>query len=418
MDILAFTAALLFLTFWSAFFSASEIALFSLSPTKIRSYQSSHDQRKRLIARLVLQPRDLLVTVFMMNTVVNILLQNVTSAMFGTLSSWLLKVGVPLLITLILGEIIPKYIALQKNIQLSYRVAPTIDFLTRILKPIREITVKVTTIVSGLMFFFLKKEKNISREEIAHVLSSSMTTGILSTDEAELIQGYLDLKEAQIKELMRPREEIISFDLQEPLSKLIHLFVDQECTRIPVCEKGIDTAIGVITAQNYFIHRPAIKKTEDLKKYLEKPFFVPENTDAKILLKKFAEKDEHLALIVDEYGAITGLLTREDLFEEVVGEIEDRRDQEPLYLKTGKDVIIASGKLELEELAELTGVQLISPNGMLTIGGWLTEQIGEIPKSGTNFETAEFLFQILAAEPNRIKKVYIRKKHSKKKHEH
>lgn len=415
MELFLFALALLFLTFWSAYFSASEIALFSLPSTKIRSYQFSPDPRKQLIARLVLQPRNLLVTVFMMNTLVNILLQNVSSAMFGSVSSWLLRVGFPLVLTLFFGEIIPKYIALQVNEKLSYIVAPGIDFFTRILRPIREWTVAVTSVVSRSLFFFLKKEKNISKEELQHVLQTSEQSGVLHKDESELINGYLDLRDAQVIDLMRPREEILYFDLDEPLTKLIHLFADQECTRIPVCIKGIDTVIGIVTAQDYFLNRPKFKSTEDIKSILIPPYYVPETTQAKLVLRRFAQKNETLALIVDEYGMISGLLSSEDLFEAVVGEIVDRRDQEQLYVKTGNDVIIASGKLELEELEELTGVSLVSENNMMTIAGWLIEQLGEIPKSGTKFETNELVFQVLAADPNRVKRLYIRMKNRTKK---
>lgn len=408
-----FILAILFLTYWSAYFSISEISLFSLPSTKIKAYQNDKDPRKQLIAKLVLRPRDLLVTVFMMNTLVNILLQNVASAMFGAASSWVLKVGVPLFITLILGEIIPKYVALQMNVRLAYRVAPLINFFTNFLRPIREWTVAVTSPISRIMFFFLKKEKNISKEELHHVLKTSQEFGVLHSAEAVLIDGYLNLQDAQAKELMRPREDILYYSIHEPLSKLMYLFVDQQCSRLPVCDKDLDNVLGILTADQFFIHRPSIENSEDLKKILKKPFFIPETTPARLLFRRFNEKNEVLALIINEYGAISGLITREDLVEEVIGEIIDRRDKQPLYTKAGPNAIIANAKLELSELTEIFGIVLESPNNMLTIGGWLIEQLGEIPKNGTKYETQQMLFQVLAADPNRIKSIYIRKKQHK-----
>lgn len=402
--------AIIFLVFWSAFFSSSEIALFSLPATTIKGYQNSKNPRKRLVYSLLDKPRDLLVTVFMLNTLINILLQNVSSAMFGETSSWLLKVGFPLVIVLLFGEILPKYAAMQRNVVVAMWVAPLINFFTIALRPIREWTVRVTTPLSRLMFFFLKKDKPISNEEIIHILETSKTGGALNTDEATLIHGFMTLRDSAVVELMRTREEVLFYDIHDPLSKLIHLFVDEQCTRLPVCDHHLDNVLGIITATDFFLHRKEVQKPEELLPFLRKPLYLPESTPARMVLRRFHEKNEKLALIVDEYRAITGLISQEDLVEEVVGEITDRRDQEPLYERQNADVVIASGKLELEELQSLFGIKLESPNNMLTIGGWLTEQIGDIPKPGFKYETGDFLFHVLAAEPNRIKKVYIRRK--------
>jgi len=409
MEMLFFIAALIFLTFWSGFFSGSEIALFSLPSTKIKAYKTDKDPRRNLIAKLVLRPRDLLVTVFMLNTLVNILLQNVASGMFGMASSWSLRVGVPLFITLILGEIIPKYIAMQQNVRLSYFVAPLIDFFTRLIGPVRRLTIKITDPVSRIMFFYLKKEKTISREELQHALKESQESGVLHRDEAELIKGYLDLQDAQVKEVMRPREDVIYYDINEPLNKLSHRFVVKECTRVPICNKTLDDVLGILTANTFFIHKNHIAQPKDVLEYIEKPYFVPETIPARLLLRRLHEQHLELALAVDEYGSVSGLISREDLVEEVVGEIIDRRDATPLYTRSSDDVIIASGKLELSDFAEIFGIPLQSEHNVVTIGGWLTEQLGDIPKTGARFETNDFLFQVLSSEPNRVKRLYIRK---------
>lgn len=411
MHDIIFLLVLIFLTYWSAYFSASEIALFSLPYTKIKAYQFDKDRLKRLIAKLVLHPHHLLVTVFMLNTVVNILIQNVSSSMFIGVSGWGLKVFLPLFIVLVFGEIIPKYFALQHNVNIAFRVAPTIDFFTRILKPIRELAVSVTEPISRILFFFLKKEKTISIDELQHALKTSQKFGVLTQNEAELISGYLNLQNAQVREIMWPREDILFYDIHEPLTKLTYLFVDQECTRLPICDKVLDHVIGILSATQFFLHRDSLTTSqESVNSILSKPFFVPETTSARFLLKQMSEKNESFALVVDEYGTISGLITREDLFEVVVGEISDRRDEEIFYTKAGGNIIIAQGKLELNEFAEIFGVTLPSSNNMLTIGGWLMEQLGSIPKSGTKYETNDFFFQILSADPNRIKSVYIRQK--------
>lgn len=411
MDLLSILF-LIFLIFASAYFSASETALFSLPLTKIKAYKASSSPRQQLIAQLVLEPKNLLVTVFMLNTFVNILIQNTTSSMSGEDASWFYKIGLPFILLLFFGEIIPKNIGLQKNVKIANYVAPSIDFIQRFIGPIRNLIVKVTAPISRVMFFYLKSEKSISKEELQHVLKTSEEHGVLHSDEAELVTGYLDLQEATVKELMRQKNEILYYDINDPLSKLMYLFVEQECTRLPVCNKTLDNVLGIITAPQFFLHKKQIKTNEDVAKYLLAPLYVPENTSAKGLIRRFDESNQVLALVVDEYGSITGLITREDLVEEVVGDIADLRDTEALYTKSGTNEIIANGLLELSEFNEYFHSDLTSENNMLTIGGWLTEQLGDIPKSGVKVEIDGFMFQVLAADPNKIRRLYIRKLHN------
>jgi CBS domain containing-hemolysin-like protein len=376
---------------------------------QVKTYHRDSDPRKRLIAQLVSKPRELIVILLILNTLTNLIVQNTAANIFGEFSGWGLKVGVPIVLTLLFSEVIPKALGFANNTRISYHGAAHIHMIQKISEPISRFLTRITSYVSKAMFFFLKREQEISKEELHHVLKKSREHGIIAIEEAELIDGYLTLQEATVKELMRPREEILYYNINEPLSKLIYLFVEQACTRIPVCEGEFENIQGIITATQYFVNRDQIQLPKDLLPFLQKPFFVPETTPARVLLRQFSVKQENIALVVDEYGSLPGLITREDLFETVVGEIDDRRDQKSLYTRSGKNVIIASGKMELTEFEDIFGEELESPNNMLTIGGWLTERLGEIPKSGTQYTAEGFLFHILAADPNRIKRVYIRK---------
>lgn len=402
--------ALLVLIVSSGFFSSSEVALFSLSPMKVKAFKQDQEPKKKLIGTLLSKPRDLLVTVFIMNTLVNILLQNVASDMFGRFANWGLKVGVPLALTLIFGEIIPKNFGLQYNERLSLHVIKSINFFQKLLSPIRAFVIYVTTPVSRLLFFYLKKADPISKEELKHTLETSKTFGVLNNAESEFATGYIKLQDATVKEVMRPKGDILFFNITEPLSKLIYLFMDQQCTRIPVCREGLDSVIGVITAPEFFKYSEQIPDSDTLVHYLNKPFFVPENVPAKVLFKRLTEQQEHFSLVVDEYGSVSGLITMEDICELVVGEIQDLRDKKLPYTRSGKQEIIAGGRLELSEFNQIFNSDLPNPNNMVTIGGWLIEKLGEIPKSGTKYETNDFLFHILAADPNRLRRIYVRKK--------
>ncbi len=409
ISILILILAILLLTLASGWCSASEAALFSLSSMRIKSFKTSDNYQERLIARLLTQPRDLLVTIFLLNTLVNILLQNVVSHAFMNRGGWLAVIGLPFVLLLIFGEIIPKYIGIRNNLNISKRVAPTLTFLQNIFYPIRKFIIYILSPISHTLFFFLKKDPDLSRDELLHVLRKSEEAGILNYEEHELIWGYVNLQDTVVREIMRPRQDILYYDIHEPLTKLIHLFADKQCTRIPICEKIMENVLGIIDTKHYLLHRDAINEPKDLRQFLHRPFYIPENTPSRTCLKRLNESGQEIALVVDEYGSISGLITYEDLVEVVVGKISDSRDQKLIFTKAGKNEIIASGKMELDEFNKLFDSNLKSET-MVTLGGWLTEQLGEIPKSGTKFENQNFLFQVLSSDPNRIRRIYVRKR--------
>lgn len=401
---------LIVLILCSAFISGSETALFSLSLMKVRVFKQDPDPRKRLVAQLLAKPRTLLVTVLIINIVLNILIQNVVSSIFGTFAKWILSVGVPLGLTLVFGEVIPKSIALGNNARISYHVAPVIRGAEIVFYPVRKVLLAITNVVSRVTFFFLKREGEISGDQLQHALKASREYGVLGKEEAELVSGYLDLQESTAKEHLRPRDEMLCYDIEDPLSILIELFVEREVTRVPVYERELNEMLGVLPAHVFFLHQNEITEPSQIRPLLEKPYYVPESTSAYTLLHEMYEKEETIALVVDEYGTISGLITLEDLVEVVVGEIADRRDNKSLYTRSGDDVIIASGKLELIDFEEHFGIPLESKEGMVTLGGWLTEQLGDIPKSGAKFTTKDFLFQVLAADPTRVRRIYVRRR--------
>lgn len=406
---IALFSILVILIFFSGFLSGSETALFSLSPLTLKSYKTSPEKKFQKVAFLMERPRDVLVTILILNVLSNLLIQNTVSSIFDEFNDWTLKVGLPLILVLIFGEVLPKSIALPYNVGISMRIAPLIAWVNHILKYIREPMTKATSSISRFIFFFLRKEKEFSVDELRHVIKSSRESGVLLHQECDLIEGALDLQHFIVKEQMRPREEILYYDIRSPLLKLKHLLVDLETTRIPVCEGDLEKILGILSAKQFFFHRDQIKKGEDLLPILKKPYFVPEAMKAWVLLKNLRERKESLSIVLDEYGSISGLITQEDLIETVVGEITDRRDTKSLYTRSSDDIIIASGKLELSEFKEIFGIPLQSHENIVTLGGWLTEQLGDIPATGIKYATDQFLFYVLAADPNRIRRVYVRR---------
>ncbi len=396
-----------FLVVSSAFVSSSQTALLSLSGMEVNTWKTSHEPRKKLVAALVLRPRELLVTLFMLDIFINLLIQNVFSSYFGPAASWALRVGLPLLITLFMGEVIPKSIGFAHNKKIAYVVAPAISLITRLIKPVRYVLTIITSYVSRFIFFFLKKPADISRAELHHLLKSQAVSSLLTSEEAELIDGYLTLQDASVKEHMWPREDVIYYSLEEPLTKLLYLFIEEDCSQIPVCGKDLNDLHGVITARQFFLYQDQINKPEDLKPFLANAFFVPETMKARSLMRQFQRKKESLAMVVDEYGGIAGLIAYEDLVEAIVGDIQDLRNKKSLYTMGGPKIIIASSKLELSTFKDIFHYTLKS--SMKTLGGFLIEQFGDIPKVGQQIVKEGFLFQILASEPQRIKRIYVKR---------
>ena len=229
------------------------------------------------------------------------------------------------------------------------------------------------------------------------------------SQESGLIRGVLDLQHSLVRERMRPREEILFYSIRDPLDRLIQLFTELETTRVPVCDENLDHLLGILSVRRFFFHQSRIQTPEDILLILKKPYYAPETMKAWALLSDLRERAEDLAIVVDEYGAISGLIAQEDLIEGVVGEISDRRDEKHLYTRSSDDVVIASGKLELSTFREIFGISLKAKGQVLTLGGWLIEQLGDIPLAGTKYTNDQFLFYVLAADPNRVNQVYVRK---------
>ena len=404
-----FISFLVVLLMISGILSGSETALFSLSSLKVKVLRKDPSWRKRLVADLLTKPKELLVTILIVNIAVNILIQNVISNLVEPSASPLLTVGAPLLLTLFFGEAIPKSIAISRNLKVSVATAPLLYAIRTLISPIRNILTKIALKISRVTFFFLRAEPEISYDELKYALISSQERGVISRDEAKLIHGALKIDEALVKGIMTARSDILMVQITDPIEKLLYTFVDEECSQVPVVQGNIDSVIGVITSAQFFLHQSQIRMGEDLRQFLKPPLFIPETISARKLLMNFHATKETIALAVDEYGQISGLVTREDVVELVIGQIEDKRDDEVLYTKQGEDVIICSGKLEIATLEELFDTTLENAKNSVTIGGWLTQKEGDLPKSGAKIVTNHFLFHVLSSTKSRVERIYIRR---------
>ncbi len=319
---IAFALIFLFLcVVFSAFLSSSETALFSLSTFTVKSFKEKKNGPPWFIYQLLNKPKDLLVSILMLNVFTNIIIQNVFSSLFKNTENFFVVVGIPLMIVLIFGEIIPKSLAFYQNQKIASLISPILFPITQFLSPLRRSLIVITEILSYPFFLFLKKETPLSLKELQDLLQLSHEKNILEKEEQELLSNYLQYQTLLAKEKMIPREEITYFDVQEnDVEKIPEFFHTKQVSRILICNQSIDAVVGILSLQSYIKHQKKIASKEELLSLCKSPFFVPETIKASSLLKQMHLKKESLALIVDEYGSVQGLITDKDIISFVVGQ--------------------------------------------------------------------------------------------------
>jgi putative hemolysin len=396
---------LVFFLLFSAIMAASETSFFSLSSYTLRAFKDDVSPKKRLVAKLLERPRELLVSILMVNIFSSIMIQNIFSSLLGSYSSWFLSVGVPTFLIIFVAEIFPKSIALANNTFVAIRVARLVAFLQRVLGPVRTFLTWLTNHISRFLFFFLKKEKPLSQEELEFVLEKSKTDGTLQREESDFISRYLSLKDCVAKELMRPKEELVFFDLTQDPKLLSQIFYEKKFSHLLVCEGDIQNLIGILSFQRYFLHLSAITTIPEVKKYVEKPFYIPDSMNGWLVFDELRKKKLSMAIVVDEYGSISGAVLQEDMNASIVSDATEEKN----FTRLSEDVIITSGKMDLIEFSEIFGKELVARSNVVTLGGWLTEQLEDIPSSGTKYVTDDFLFYVLEALPTHIQRIYVRR---------
>lgn len=406
---------LLLLICIGALVSLNEISFFSLPHSKVKAFRSSLDPKKRAIFKLLQKPKDLLVSIFFINTFANILMQNISSDFINSIStSWWLKVGLPFAVILIFGELVPKYIGLLYNEPIAIACAPYYEWFQRVTQGVREKLTHFINMISRISFFFLKVDVPLDEDEFEHILKTSEKAGLLHKEERELIDQWMSMKDKQVKEIMSVRSQLEYYDIEEPLSNLSLLFSEKGLSEVPVCRKSPDNLLGMCSALDYFLFQTEIDEPQKLTKILYKPYFIPEITLVSSLLRQFEKREEKTALVVDEHGAIVGMITKEDILKNLVSPLTLFREEKEEYIRISKGAVIANGTCPLEKINELFDADLQTSYDSVTIGGYLIEKIGSIPQSDETYQEDDLFFRILSVDPTRIKKIYIQNLDSKK----
>ncbi|HNV86654.1 MAG TPA: hemolysin family protein [Candidatus Omnitrophota bacterium] len=392
----------------SAFFSAAETAIFSLSPIERRRILQAHPKKGKIVQYLLERPRRTLITILIGNNLVNILGSAVVSLLairfFGKLG-----VGVAIalftVLLIIFGEIIPKALAVRHNERISSGMAYALHFIAKILFPIREAVRWITDwTLSFLVREKVRETDRISDRELQSLIQIGAEEGVLDQDEAKRLSKLFELGERSVNEIMTPRTEMIAFDIQQSRDDLEFLLRNYHYTHIPVYQENLDNILGVIFAQEVMLY-----SERSIRQLLRDPYHVPETKRIDELLFEMRKTKVHCALCVDEYGGTAGLVTLEDILEEIFGEIYDEYAQEEKKVaRTGKDECLVDGLILLKDFNEIMGTEFVS-EGSETLGGFIFEQLGRIPKLKEAVKIGHFIFEVRELDKQRIAKIFAKK---------
>lgn len=412
------TIFLIVLLLFSALFSSSEVALFSLDDKKLDEINKSSKHVGKYIARLIAFPKKLLITILIGNTISNVGASIISVSIALDIAEkfkysidfiLLIQIITLTIIVILFAEVIPKVWANKHPVKISKLIATPLYFISIVISPIS----KVLSIIMKILTSNVKYDKSrtaLSTSDIADLADIGIEKGTLEEEEHELIHGLVSFKSMLAREVMTPRVDVISVPEDIPFHELIQIIKTSGHSRIPVYSDDLDSIIGVIHAKDLL---PFLKSETsfNLKKVIRDCLFVPETKLLSTLMKEFQEKNMHISIVVDEYGGTAGLITLEDILEEIVGEIRDEYDiEEDEILQISDNKFVMFGKVYIDELEEKLNINIEVPNeDFETLGGFIFNHAGTIPDVGYKFEKYGYSFKVLALDSNRISKVEVEK---------
>ena len=404
---------LIILLICSALISGAEVALFSLTKSNIDEGLENKSVNMQIIANLLERPKKLLATILVANNFINIaivllfafigetLFKNVTH----TIIRFLLEVVSATFLILLFGEIVPKIYASRNSVKFSSFMARPLRVLDVIFSPIslpmRFVTIKIQNT-------FGKQRSNLSVDQLSQALELTNDQDT-TQEEQKLLQGIVSFGNTDTKQVMRPRMDLFALNIATPFETIIKEIVENGYSRIPVFEENIDNVKGVLYVKDLLPHLN--KKTFDWTSILREPFFVPENKKLDDLMVEFQTKKVHLAVVVDENGGTSGLVSLEDIIEEIVGDISDEYDDEDLIFKKLDDNNYSfEGKTALKDLYKILSIEgendfEIVKGEAETLAGFVLEISGGFPRVGSKINFKNYVFTIEALEKKRIKQI-------------
>ena len=412
---------LLITLIFSALFSGSEVALFSLDKKHLKELKEGNSLVNRYILSLLESPRRLLVTILLGNTIFNVAasILAVTLAIdFALVNDYsvelvlLVQIVLLTIFLLLIGEITPKLFASKNPMTFSKVIAFPLYWTSILIYPVAKIlTDAIKFIVSK--FKIDSSKTALHPSEITDLVDIGKEHGSIEEEEHELIHGLVEFRSINVREVMTPRVDIIAIASNAKYDEVIDLITESGHSRIPVYEEDLDDIIGVLYAKDIlsFLDKKKSKNLFTLKKIVREVIFIPETKLIHELLREFQKKNIHMGIVVDEYGGTSGLVSLEDILEEIVGEIQDEYDKEEKeIIKVDEDKYVVLGKVSIDELNELLGKDFTNENDDYdTVGGFIFYHAGKIPEKGYHFDYEDLNFKAVDVENKRVNKVIIEK---------
>jgi CBS domain containing-hemolysin-like protein len=400
----------------SAFFSSAETALTALGEARVRSLVETRGRRAVLLRLWLNHPDRILAALLLGNTLVNVGLGSLTALMAeeaGYGHGLAVLTGVTTIILLLFGEITPKTFAKRHATGYAVFIMPLVALLYWVLFPLAWLFVQIPRALSRAVGSDGAKSESVTSRELEYLIALGARQGSIDKVREQLLSSVLAFTEVLVKEIMIPRTQVIALEETATYDEALKLVTETELSRIPVYRGSLDEVVGVLHAKTLLADvKKGIQPSEfQLVNYLRKPFFVPEVMKVSRLLTEMQRRKTHLAIVVDEFGGTSGIVTLEDVVEEIVGEIHDESDVEDKKLKVLSDgVILADAQVSIRDLEEHLGVEFPEGGDYETLGGFLTATAGRVPPTGSLVVWGGLTFTVKAADERRVQKVEIAKK--------
>ena len=401
---------LMILIGFSGFFSASETALMSLSKIRIRHMVDERMKKAELIQRLTGNPSSLLGTVLVGNTVINIGASALATAIairaFGDKGVGIATV-VMTVVVLVFAEITPKSLAAQNSEAFSIKVITIMSFFVKLLKPIVIVFTYITNIFIKLLGGRTNKERPfITEEELKTMVDVSQEEGVLELGEKEMLYNVFEFGDLIVKDVMIQRMDMVAVEIETSFDAVMKIVKEEQFSRMVVYKDSVDDVVGILNVKDLlFIDED---QQFSIDKYMREPYFTFEFKKVTEVLRELKKERAHMAIVLDEYGGTAGLVTMEDMIEEIVGEIQDEYDeleQDEIYV-VKEDEYIVEGGARIELVNEMIGTNIESEE-FDSIGGFVIGILGKLPGEHEVIEYENIKFIVESIERNRIKKIRI-----------
>lgn len=405
--------------FFSALFTASETALTSLNKLRIKQMIESKEKNAERINKLVDDPKRLLCAIligkYLMNISASSLITSIAIIRFGNKGIGI-TIGIMTFIILIFGEMVPKSLAAHSYESISSRLSGFVKFFMTILSPFSFLLSKITDSIIRILGGEIDNNQSfITQEEFKSMVNVGYREGVLDDEEKDIIHNVFEFSDTRVEDIMTPRTEMVAIEADTPYEEVLRIISEERYSRIPVYEETKDNIIGILYIKDLLFQQNKIKETGfDLRKIIRQPHFTYESKPTKELFNEMRADRVHMSIVIDEYGGTEGIVTIEDLIEEIVGNIEDEYDKEIKDIEViGENEYIVNGNVRLDEINEVLGLNIES-DYFDTIAGYVIGIIDRIPEEGEEIEYENIKFIIESIDRNRIDKIKILKLERKK----